>query len=458
MIFRYIYGGTINLTKQVIRTNVKLLIAADELCLNDLCLYIEDELLKDKELLKHNFVLLNHVANQFNHFAKLSNFYRDSFQQDPSLIFNANDFTTIKQEVLLDILDIMKNNHVLKQIEVWDKLIEWTIAQTDELPSDITKWTAENVTTFGILIQPFIPRIEFKEITPSDFFKKIKPFKEIFDNDFYVKLLEYYSFNEDLHSRFKMDIDSRIINGEQAFLLANFIKIMKKDALNIFYKFELLIRGSRDGFELKTFREICDYEGPTITVACIKDTNEILGVFNPDNWTSHIRINGRLSDCWSSNIDDIIDVESFIFSLDKNNLGNSIFSKAKQSVEASSWIKADLHLLVDSTNKGRYYKSRYEKSIRKNEGDFEISDYEVFQVRDNNSTRITHNTTAKNIPIVPVLYQATASNINSNSYSYSASYVRLINNVINTRGTSSRRSRGRNTQINDRVSRNFNNL
>ena len=152
--------------------NVDLLIAADELCLGELCLNVENHLLKDKKSLKSNFVLISQVANQFNNFTGLSQFYKDAFQQDPSLIFQADDFVTIKQEVLLDILT--NDNLSLKPIEVWDKLMEWAIFQSNELPSDITMWTADNISTFGTLIQQFIPYINFKE-TPSDFSQKIEP-------------------------------------------------------------------------------------------------------------------------------------------------------------------------------------------------------------------------------------------------------------------------------------------
>ncbi|CAI2187816.1 17389_t:CDS:1, partial [Funneliformis geosporum] len=147
----------------------------------------------------------------------------------------------------------------------------------------ITKWITDNVSTFGNIIQPFISHIDFKEIHPADFFQKIKSLKEIFNIEYYVKLLEFYSFNDNSHSRFKMKIDYKFINSEQAFLLVNFIKMMKKDVLNSFIKFELLVYGSNNSFDIKTFYENCSNKGSTLTIACVKDTNEILRGFNPTN-------------------------------------------------------------------------------------------------------------------------------------------------------------------------------
>ncbi|RIA84220.1 BTB/POZ protein [Glomus cerebriforme] len=193
ILIKYIYSSIVDITENDIKTNVELLIAADELCLIDLCTFIEEYFLKNKALLKQNFVLIQDIATKFTHFKKLSQFYLSNFQRKPSLIFKAKDFTTIKKDILLNLL--VKNNHSLKTIKIWDKLIEWCIAQSSELSSDVKRWKPSEVATFGDLLRPFIPYIDFKEIAASDFSQKIRPFKDIFDTDFYVKILEYYSFD-----------------------------------------------------------------------------------------------------------------------------------------------------------------------------------------------------------------------------------------------------------------------
>jgi hypothetical protein len=55
------------------------------------------------------------------------------------------------------------------------------------------------------------------------------------------------------------------------------------------YKFELLLRGSRDGFTPKKFHELCDGKPKTVTFIKVKGTEEIIGGYNPLIWeTSHI--------------------------------------------------------------------------------------------------------------------------------------------------------------------------
>ena len=260
---------------------------------DDLCNFIEDYLLNDEKLLVSNFALILNLKNKYQHFKKLSHFYENASQKDPSLIFKANDFTTIKRDLLLDIL--IKNNHSLKPIELWDKLVEWAISQSNKLPSDITKWTANNVSMFGNLIQQFIPHINFKEIDQNDFTLKIKPFKSIFDDKFYIEILEYYNFDNTKDSEF-----SKILGNILRFVEKEEMVLDFNEDMNYLYKFKLLIRGSTNGFNCKTFHECCDNKGPTITIAKLKNTDMVVGGYNPYNWNDDFLVN-NWNDNWNVN-------------------------------------------------------------------------------------------------------------------------------------------------------------
>ncbi|POG71267.1 hypothetical protein GLOIN_2v1775027 [Rhizophagus irregularis DAOM 181602=DAOM 197198] len=97
-------------------TNVKLLIAADELCLGDLCNFIEKYFLENKRLLEQNLVLIQDITTKFSQFKELSRFYKKAIRRDPSLIFKAN------------------------------RLMEWCIAQSSELLlSDASNWTPSEI-------------------------------------------------------------------------------------------------------------------------------------------------------------------------------------------------------------------------------------------------------------------------------------------------------------------------
>jgi hypothetical protein len=69
------------------------------------------------------------------------------------------------------------------------------------------------------------------------------------------------------------------------------------------YKFELLLRGSRDGFTPKKFHELCDNKHNTVTFIKVLETEEIVGGYNPIMWES--------SNSWSETKDSFIVVLSF---------------------------------------------------------------------------------------------------------------------------------------------------
>ncbi|PKY27790.1 BTB-domain-containing protein [Rhizophagus irregularis] len=378
ILINYIYSGKLELAKNDIKTIIELLIAADELCLNELCSYIEKYLLNDKESLKSNFILILNTIEKYDQFTILSQFCKTSCRKDPSIVFRADDFVTIGQECFLEFLT--KYSDSLKQIEVWNKLTEWAIAKSNnELPSDATMWTIDNITTFGTLIQPFISHINFQKVSSIDFITKIKPFKSIFDDKFYNKIVEDHCLNADLTSpQIVKYLDSQIINLRDASLICNWIKAMKKQKWEVTYDFDLLVRGSRDGFDKNIFHKYCDKKKPTVTIARVKNSNEILGGFNPCNWKSVAGFGEFIST-----------EESFIFSLDKDNLENSIFSKVIDTEHTILTSRkrgpffghgnSDFELLYRD-KLGQCSKNGYEKAIRQSNEYFEVDDYEVFKV------------------------------------------------------------------------------
>ncbi|CAB4440795.1 unnamed protein product [Rhizophagus irregularis] len=243
ILIKYIYSGKLELANNDVKTNIALLIAADELCLEELCSYIEDFLLINKELLKSNFVFVSHITNIFDQFTKLSQFCKDAFQEDPSVVLRADDFVTLNQERLFEYLT--KDNDSLKQIEVWDKLIEWAIATSDdELPSDVSKWTEDNIKAFGTLIQRFIPIIDFQKMSRLDFMQKVNKFRRIFDNEHFIDIIEYFvctDFSQLVDdTQLVDDIDSKIIDLRGASFIADRIKITKQQGRGITYHFNLL--------------------------------------------------------------------------------------------------------------------------------------------------------------------------------------------------------------------------
>src|ERR1043165_5528675 len=116
------------------------------------------------------------------------------------------------------------------------------------------------------------------------FCNKIMPYNAIISNDLYQDLTKYHlipnwqpKFNI-LTSRKAMSnitIDSKLINSEQAVLISSWIQGNNENKLTnkfrrIYYEFQLLTRGSRDGFKDNVFHRMCDNKGPTVTIMRLK--------------------------------------------------------------------------------------------------------------------------------------------------------------------------------------------
>src|SRR5688572_27120330 len=72
-------------------------------------------------------------------------------------------------------------------------------------------------------------------------------------------------------------------------LFAGWIDKGDKALKEIPYKFNLILRGSKDGFNTESFHYKCDNKRPTIVVAKIKETNQIVGGYNPLDWVYPLR-------------------------------------------------------------------------------------------------------------------------------------------------------------------------
>ena len=95
------------------------------------------------------------------------------------------------------------------------------------------------------------------------------------------------------------NFDSKIINGNEKYneCLKNWIDPIRK------IKAELLYRLSQNGENISTFHEFCDNKGPTLTLFHVNDGNKV-GIYTPLSWDSNSE--------WK------MDMDTFIFNLNKN--------------------------------------------------------------------------------------------------------------------------------------------
>jgi hypothetical protein len=322
---------------------VKILVAAGELGLKELIIYLQSFLIKRKSTwMEQNFNHIYQTSFKNESFLELQRYCTDLISKDPDKIFHTPNFFSISEKLLITI--IQNDNLSMNEIEVWDHVLRWGLAQNPELPSDPTNFSKDDFNVLSDTLKKFIPFIKFYSLTSKEFLVKVLPYKKILPKELHKNLIKYYldpnnsnnksersksCITKEINSKNIKSIDSKIITSQHVELISSWIDrydITNKLTSDTTYNFKLLIRGSRDGFSPKKFHEVCDCLPHTVSVIKVKYHNEILGGYNQITWDS----------------DSMLEIakDNFIFSFrDKVNIDNHILSRVKNKKQAiNNWF------------------------------------------------------------------------------------------------------------------------
>jgi hypothetical protein len=380
---------------------IEILIAANELSLQELTTYLQSFLIEnEKQWLEQNLDLIYQTILGSNSFLELQKYCADLITQEPDKIFKSTNFSSIPERLLVSI--IQNDNLQISEIQVWEHVLKWGLDQNPELPSDVANYSKDDFTILRNTLQQCIPFIKFYNLTSKEFMDKVLPYKKILPKEMYKDLLRFYLSHSDANSKSSVKsefriteeinlmtvdsteevnlrtVDSKIITYQHAELISKWIN--RFEIANMSYppyEFKLLFRGSRDGLSYDKFHEICDKQSRTVTVVKVKDSSEILGGYNPIEWKSDGSY-GATKD-------------SFIFSFNNDGIENYILSRVMDEYNATfngifngpSFGNNDLVVLGMSIDFGSYSccrKNIYEKPIRETEKEFNIEECEVFQI------------------------------------------------------------------------------
>ncbi|CAB4426079.1 unnamed protein product [Rhizophagus irregularis] len=390
IVLRYIYGGKISMKEFDISDIVKIMIAANELSLHELIPFLESFLIENKaSWMEQNFNLIYQISFEDNSFLKLQKFCKDLISKEPKKIFNSPNFSSIPEKLLITLTQ--NDNLQMNEIQVWEHVIKWGLAQNPELPSDPTSFSKDDFNALRNTLQQCISHIRFHNLGSKEFLKKVKPYKKVLPKELYNDLLDYFldndskkpvpriiEENKEIHSN---NIDSKIITFQHLELISKWIDRLEiADRLATSYEFKLLYRYSRnDSNKLNNgydkFRKICKNQSRTITVIKVKKSNEILGGYNPIEW----KFDGYYG----------VTNDSFIFSFSNNSIENYNLSHVKNKERAifsgtysfNLAFDLDLQLYSDAYDQFRVNceKSSYEKHIGEI-NDLYVEEFEVFQI------------------------------------------------------------------------------
>jgi hypothetical protein len=258
---------------------LKLLIAVDELNIQSLISCIQKFIIKDHyEFLLQNLTEILQTVYHNELFTILLNYCLVEI----SILFNSDKLTSLEAPLLEFLLK--QDDLNLDEIEIWESLIKWGLAQVQGLNQNVSKWNQDDINIFKKILYKFIPLIRFYDISSKDYFNKVKPYEQILPKELREEILKFYLVpghkpTLNLLPRFT----GNIVNRKHLTLFANWID---RERGKINYKFILLYRASRDGNTAEAFHSKCDYKGATIVVVKITNSEQIVGGYNPLFWDS----------------------------------------------------------------------------------------------------------------------------------------------------------------------------
>ncbi|KAG9306432.1 hypothetical protein G9A89_003542 [Geosiphon pyriformis] len=328
-ILRYIYNGEIELDEYGVPIILELLVAAEELILEDLISHLEDYLIKQhEEELKENFLTSHETSYKHPSFKKLQAFFTEIAAINPAVIFNSQDFTSLDQNVLTSIL--ARDDLNMKESEIWEKIMEWgvdTLGNNIQI-EDVLNWTDENIDGFkesiGELLS-LIPVLSYIFLPGS---------------------------HQNLEDAQPLRVPSALLRINHVRQLDHWIQRRAKNTpfeSQLGYDFNLLLRGSQDGLTPADFHQLCDNKGATVTIIKVKGTGQLIGGYNPEFWHSR--------DSW------IDGKGSFLFSFGDGKVENAELSKFVGDVDLT-----DINLIEENAGRKVFLNtihSRSQKIVQK---------------------------------------------------------------------------------------------
>ncbi|RHZ76972.1 hypothetical protein Glove_187g25 [Diversispora epigaea] len=388
IIIKYIYSGNISIEKTDTSSIFDILLASNKFGLDELIKYFQSYLIENNaSWLRLNFSKIHQISTQENNFKLLREFCNYIIPKSPNTLFESRDFTTLSEKVLISILE--RDDLQMDESEIWDHIIRWGKGQHPNFPTNLNDWSDDDFLILKNTLHQCIPLIRYFSISGEDIFKKLLPYQQLFERQLWAdilsknltsvsfKLLPPRKYKTTKFSpRNKISIDSVIITEEHALEIGSWID--KKDSPYINenpYDFQLIFRGSTDGFECINFYDNCDGISQTILVLKVKNTGEILGGYNSLVWDKY-------AEPYFKNDD------AFIFSLKTEKQHESILSRAISGLytiynyndRVGFCEDLCLHNNFNTGNSCCCSKSGYEKCIRNSTEYFSVEECEVFKV------------------------------------------------------------------------------
>ncbi|RIA83522.1 BTB/POZ protein [Glomus cerebriforme] len=185
VILRYLYTGRVNFTNKTKTELLNIMIASDELNLEQLAKLSEDFIIERyHQFLRNDLVEIFQLTYDRKSLVKLQQFCLEIICFEPKILFNSDKFINLPAPLLKIILK--RDDLNLTGIEIWENLIKWGLTQERKFDQDVFEWNQDDINAFKRILNRFIPLVRFYEISSEDYLNKVKPYEEILSEELRV--------------------------------------------------------------------------------------------------------------------------------------------------------------------------------------------------------------------------------------------------------------------------------
>ncbi|CAG8732585.1 1784_t:CDS:2, partial [Acaulospora morrowiae] len=266
VILRYIYSGVLEITNLTVEQILKLLIACDELCIQDLFDSLQSHIIHEHpKWIRKNLVMIYQTCFHHSSLTKLLQHLFDLVTKNSKILFDSPEFLHLNEPELVFILQQKELMSSMSEGRKWDHVLRWGISQHSELPTSLVKWKTQDFEKLQCTLAKCVSLINFNDIGAKEFYQKVQPYAFLLDVSTYQRVhLKHLSTSHSIwKSRSEMAynaipqmIDSLILNDEQAKLISSWIS---KDSFStrMVKRFsEVILRSSKRNVSARRLRQI----------------------------------------------------------------------------------------------------------------------------------------------------------------------------------------------------------
>ena len=140
--------------------------------------------------MEEHFDITQRVSLQSNNLLKLQQFCTDFIAKSPEKIFKSSYFTSLPEKYIVQI--IKDDDLQMKEVEIWEHVLKWGLAQNSTLLPDPNTWSDEDFKIMENTLQHCLSSIRFFSLSSKEFLDKVRPYKKLFEHQLYENLVNSY--------------------------------------------------------------------------------------------------------------------------------------------------------------------------------------------------------------------------------------------------------------------------